>query len=330
MGRASTLPACGGSPDPPFDKRYDTVSMLTTKVLLADDHAVVAQGLESLLKKSFDLVGVVHDGHALVDAAEKLRPDVIVTDISMPGLNGLDAIGQIRARRPGAKIVVLTMHRDTQLAVEAFRAGASGYVLKVSPAEELIRAMAENTGLCRHIHLPVQAGSDRILSLMNRKYTVARYLSLVSMIRRILPDADITTDLMVGFPSETEEEFAATLALVGEVRFTTAFMCAYSAREGTAAAKLKDDLPRDIKIERLNRLIALQTSITRDLYEGLVGQTAEIMVYGPLEKRGESFLRGQDRGCKRVLVRGLRAPPGTVLTAQIVRSSGMTLIAERE
>lgn len=127
----------------PFDKRYDTVSMLTTKVLLADDHAVVAQGLESLLKKSFDLVGVVHDGHALVDAAEKLRPDVIVTDISMPGLNGLDAIGQIRARRPGAKIVVLTMHRDTQLAVEAFRAGASGYVLKVSPAEELIRAIAE-------------------------------------------------------------------------------------------------------------------------------------------------------------------------------------------
>ena len=117
--------------------------MLTTRVLLADDHAVVAQGLESLLKKSFDLVGVVHDGHALLDAAEKLRPDVIVTDISMPGLNGVDAIRQIRARRPGMKIVVLTMHRDTQLAVEAFRAGASGYVLKVSPAEELISAIAE-------------------------------------------------------------------------------------------------------------------------------------------------------------------------------------------
>jgi DNA-binding NarL/FixJ family response regulator len=117
--------------------------MLTIRVLLADDHAVVARGLESLLKKSFDLVAVVHDGHALVDAAEKFRPDVIVTDISMPGLNGLDAIRQIRARRPGMKIVVLTMHRDTQLAVEAFRAGASGYVLKVSPAEELISAIAE-------------------------------------------------------------------------------------------------------------------------------------------------------------------------------------------
>jgi DNA-binding NarL/FixJ family response regulator len=115
----------------------------TTKVLLADDHEVVAQGLEALLKKSFDLVGVVHNGHALLDAAEQLRPDVIVTDISMPGLNGLDAIRQIRERRPTARVVVLTMHKDTQLAVEAFQAGASGYVLKVSPAEELVRAIAE-------------------------------------------------------------------------------------------------------------------------------------------------------------------------------------------
>jgi len=127
-----------------YDNSNDWAShMLNTRVLLADDHAVVAQGLEALLKKSFDLVGVVHDGRALVDAAEKLRPDVIVTDISMPGLNGLDAIRQIRAHRPAAKIVVLTMHQDTQLAVEAFRAGASGYVLKVSPAEELIRAISE-------------------------------------------------------------------------------------------------------------------------------------------------------------------------------------------
>jgi len=117
--------------------------MLNTRILLADDHAVVVQGLESLLKKSFDLVGVVHDGRALLDAAEKLRPDVIVTDISMPELNGLDAIREIRTRWPGMKVIVLTMHRDTQLAVEAFRAGASGYVLKVSSAEELIRAIEE-------------------------------------------------------------------------------------------------------------------------------------------------------------------------------------------
>jgi DNA-binding NarL/FixJ family response regulator len=117
--------------------------MLKTRVLLADDHAVVAQALESLLTKNFDLVGVVHNGRDLLESAEKLRPDVIVTDISMPELNGLDAIREIRSRRPGAKVIVLTMHRETQLAVDAFRAGASGYVLKVSPAEELIRAIEE-------------------------------------------------------------------------------------------------------------------------------------------------------------------------------------------
>ena len=117
--------------------------MPRTRVLLADDHAVVAQGLEALLKDSFDLVGVVYDGRALVEAAERLRPDVVVTDVSMPLLNGLDAIRQIRTRRPNVKIVVLTMHKETQLAVDAFRAGASGYVLKVSPGEELITAIEQ-------------------------------------------------------------------------------------------------------------------------------------------------------------------------------------------
>ena len=117
--------------------------MPRTRVLLADDHAVVAQALEALLKDSFDLVGVVYDGRALVEAAERLRPDVVVTDVSMPLLNGLDAIRQIRTRRPNVKIVVLTMHKETQLAVDAFRAGASGYVLKVSPGEELITAIEQ-------------------------------------------------------------------------------------------------------------------------------------------------------------------------------------------
>ena len=117
--------------------------MPKTKVLLADDHAIVTEGLEALLKDTFDLVGVVHDGYTLLEATESLAPDVIVTDISMPRLNGIDAIRQIRARRPEAKIVVLSMHRDTQLVVDALRAGASGYVLKVSPGEELTHAIAQ-------------------------------------------------------------------------------------------------------------------------------------------------------------------------------------------
>lgn len=111
--------------------------------MLADDHAVVAEGLQSLLNDSFEVVGVVHDGRALLEASARLRPDIILTDISMPLMNGLDAIRQIRSQRPDAKIIVLTMHRDTQLAAAAFRAGVSGYLLKVSPSEELIHAVRE-------------------------------------------------------------------------------------------------------------------------------------------------------------------------------------------
>jgi DNA-binding NarL/FixJ family response regulator len=117
--------------------------MARTRVVLADDHAVVAQGLSELLKNSFDLLEVVHDGHALLDAVDRLRPDVVVTDISMPLLNGLDAIRQIRTRHPEIKIVVLTMHADTQTAVSAFRAGAQGYVVKVSPEEEFTEAIQQ-------------------------------------------------------------------------------------------------------------------------------------------------------------------------------------------
>jgi DNA-binding NarL/FixJ family response regulator len=122
---------------------YSLAIMPRTRVLLADDHAVVAQGLAALLEDTFDLAGVVHDGRALLAAVETLRPDVVVSDISMPLLNGLDAVRQIRMRHPHVKVIILTMHRETQLAVDAFRAGASGYVLKVSPGEELITAIEQ-------------------------------------------------------------------------------------------------------------------------------------------------------------------------------------------
>jgi DNA-binding NarL/FixJ family response regulator len=110
---------------------------------LADDHAVVAQGLSALLEDTFELAGIVHDGRSLLTAVDTLRPHVVVTDISMPLLNGLDAVRQIRARHPDVKVIVLTMHKDTQLAADAFRAGASGYMLKVSPGEELITAIEQ-------------------------------------------------------------------------------------------------------------------------------------------------------------------------------------------
>jgi DNA-binding NarL/FixJ family response regulator len=112
-------------------------------VLIADDHPIVADGLAALLKDRFNVAGIVYDGRALLEAAQKLEPDVILTDISMPGLNGIDAIRKIREQQPQCKIVVLTMHDDPQMAAQAFRLGATGYVLKSSPREELIAAIQE-------------------------------------------------------------------------------------------------------------------------------------------------------------------------------------------
>lgn len=117
--------------------------MRRARVLLADDHAIVAQGLASLLQDEFNMVGTVGDGGALIDAARELRPDVIVTDMAMPGLSGLDALRRLRAEGVETKVIFLTMHADAQLAGEALRAGASGYVLKHSAGEELIRAIRE-------------------------------------------------------------------------------------------------------------------------------------------------------------------------------------------
>jgi DNA-binding NarL/FixJ family response regulator len=117
--------------------------MRRTKVLLADDHAIVAEGLATLLKGHFDLVGTVGDGQLLLEAARKLRPDVIVADIAMPVLSGLEALRRLKAEGLDARVIFLTMHADAQLATEALRAGASGYVLKHSAGEELIRAIQE-------------------------------------------------------------------------------------------------------------------------------------------------------------------------------------------
>ena len=114
-----------------------------TRVLLADDHAIVAEGLATLLKGHFDLVGTVGDGSELIDAARQLRPDVVVADIAMPVLSGLEALRRLKAARSDAKVIFLTMHADAHLASEAFRAGARGYVLKQSAGEELIAAIRE-------------------------------------------------------------------------------------------------------------------------------------------------------------------------------------------
>lgn len=141
-----------------------------TTVLIADDHAVVADGLGSLLERRFLVVGRVHDGRALLEATRRLRPDVILTDISMPELNGLEAIEKIKEYHPSCGIVILTMHDEPELAARAFRRGASGYVLKNSPLDELVKAIEEVHRGGEYLSPLIASGSIRDL-LATRKDT---------------------------------------------------------------------------------------------------------------------------------------------------------------
>ena len=130
-------------------------------------------------------------------------------------------------------------------------------------SDETLRVIAEMPNVCKHIHLPVQSGSDRILKLMNRKYTREWYMGRVEAIRRIIPDCGLSTDIFVGYHSETEEDHQLSLSLMREVGYDSAFMFKYSERPGTYASKhLPDDVPEEEKIRRLNELIALQTEIS--------------------------------------------------------------------
>ena len=140
------------------------------RILLADDHIIVSQGLQSLLEGEFEVVGIVTNGRALIDAAKRLKPDAIVADISMPIMNGIDAVRQLRLGGETAKVVFLTMHNDPQIALEAFRAGATGYVLKQSAGDELIAAI--HTSLAGGTHLtPAVAEELRQLLLVSGKET---------------------------------------------------------------------------------------------------------------------------------------------------------------
>ncbi len=195
-------------------------------------------------------------------------------------------------------------------------------------SDELIDVIARSTKVCNHVHLPVQSGSTRILSAMNRGYTREHYLALIDKIRHRIPDVDLTTDVMVGFPGETEEDFKETLSLFEHVGFTTAFMFAYSPREGTAAAKMENQHIQETKKHRLNTLIATQTEITRSHYNSMVGKTVSALFTERQKGRDHAWM-GQDFGAKRVLYDCDDNLAGSIIDVKIQKSSGMTLIAER-
>ena len=164
----------------------------------------------------------------------------------------------------------------------------------------LIEAIGALAPVCESLHFPVQSGSDAVLGRMNRKYTRAHYLGLVERLRERVPDIALGTDLIVGFPGETDGEFEETVSLVSKVRYDSAFIFKYSPRPGTAAARLEDDVPLEVKKARLQRLLALQDAVSHEKNRALVGRHMGVLVEGPSRKNAERFT-GRTR-CNRIAV----------------------------
>ncbi|MBQ4393086.1 MAG: tRNA (N6-isopentenyl adenosine(37)-C2)-methylthiotransferase MiaB [Prevotella sp.] len=195
-------------------------------------------------------------------------------------------------------------------------------------SDETLRVIAEMPNVCHHIHLPVQSGSNRILALMNRKYTREWYLGRVEAIRRIIPDCSITTDIFVGYHSETEEDHQLSLSLMREVGYDAAFMFKYSQRPGTYASKhLPDDVPEELKLSRLNELIALQTEISAQQNRKDEGQEFDVLVEG-FSKRSREQLCGRTSQNKMVVFDKGQHHIGETVRVKIAGSTSATLFGQ--
>lgn len=195
-------------------------------------------------------------------------------------------------------------------------------------SEDILYAIAEEPNLCHHIHFPAQSGSDKILRLMNRKYTRKQYLDKVAAIRRIIPDCAISTDIFVGYHDETEEDHQQTLSLVREVGFDSAFMFKYSERPGTYAAKhLPDNVPEETKIARLNELIQLQTEVSAAQNRKDEGKTFQVLVEG-YSKRSHDQLCGRTAQNKMVVFDKGNHHVGDLVEVRVTHSTSATLFGE--
>jgi tRNA-2-methylthio-N6-dimethylallyladenosine synthase len=187
----------------------------------------------------------------------------------------------------------------------------------------VIAAMAECDAVCEHAHLPLQSGSTRVLKTMRRTYSRERYLRLVDELRVAIPDLALTTDLIVGFPGETEAEFEETVSAVEEVGYDGAFTFVYSPRQGTEAAAMPDQVPEEVKRERIERLIEVVQRVAEERNRERVGRVEEVLVEGP-SRNDPSVLRGRTRRNTTVNFAGT-ASPGELVSVTIESATSTTL-----
>lgn len=194
--------------------------------------------------------------------------------------------------------------------------------------EEILMAMAEADKACEHLHLPLQSGSNRVLRAMRRGYTAEKYRSLVRRARELLPGLSITTDLIAGFPGETEMDFRETIQLMRDLEFDDAFTFGYSPRPGTEAADMVDQVPSDVRHRRLEKLIALQREITERVNQRLIGRTVEVLV-GGRSKRKVQELMGRTRTHKVVIFAGGPELVGSLVQVRVKKARGEAAWGER-
>jgi len=194
-------------------------------------------------------------------------------------------------------------------------------------SDKLIYTIADHDNLCKYIHLPVQSGSDRVLKAMNRTYTRQHYLELVEKIRKKIPGAALSTDIITGFPTETEGEHRETLSLLEEARYDGAYMFKYSPREGTPAHKLGDGVSDETKTRRLNEIISLQQEISYEINQSIIGRIVEVMVDGT-SKKSASQLSGRTDTNKTTVFPSNNFVPGDLAKVKIDRASSATLFGE--
>lgn len=194
-------------------------------------------------------------------------------------------------------------------------------------SEELAKVIAENPKICRQVHLPVQSGSDAILKAMNRKYTSADYLKKIEILKKYVPDCAVTTDLIVGFPGETEEDFKATLELVNRVDYSSAFTFVYSRRNGTVAASMPDQIPEEVSKDRIIRLVELVNTLTREHSKKYVGKTVEVLCEGYDDKK--KMYLGRDEYGRMVYFENDKDVIGEFVDIKITNANGVSLIGEK-
>jgi tRNA-2-methylthio-N6-dimethylallyladenosine synthase len=264
---------------------------------------------------------VSRPSHELVGEVERLAADG-VREVTLLGQN-VNSYGRDLPKEERVSFAELLAMVDAVDGIERIR--------YTSPhpkdmREDVIRAHAALPALCEHIHLPLQSGSSPVLKRMRRTYTCERYLDRVAMIREHVPDCAITTDIIVGFPGETEEDFQQTLDVAEQVGYDGAFTFNYSPRRGTEAATLPDQVPHELKVQRMERLVEVIQRRAHERAQRFVGRTLEVLIEGP-SRTDPSKLRGRSRHNKVVNFDGLGSP-GELVHVQITGATSQTLSGE--